>query len=222
MLKKIGSILITAVILAVSSMTVFAGNTDGSEIVSVPAGEITGDPDADSQNVVVETEEDLARKRFYSEYDSTLKNGAALDNGQFIMTITKPENNKDSTYKKSYIISGKSEFDDVVISAARLNRKTGEYELIRNTDGDSSWGIGSGIFSTEIILIDGVNNLLFISYRKSEMDEGKIQFNSITVELLPESITEKVTRKVAEIGKSIAKGLEKIQSDIDIFGRKSK
>jgi len=222
MLKKLGSILIIAVMLAVFSMTAFAGNTDGSASAGSSVEGITGDAAADEQNVAAETEEDIARKRFYSEYESVLKNGVALDNGQFIMTITKPEKDKDSTYKKSYIISGKSEFDDVVISVARLNRKTGEYELIRNTDGDISWGIGSGIFSTEILLVDGVNNLLFISYRKSEMVEGKIQFNSITVELLPESITDKITKKVAEIGQSIAKGLEKIQSDIDIFGRKSK
>jgi hypothetical protein len=222
MLKKLCVILIAAVMFTIFSMTAFAGNTEGSGSIDLPAQGITGDPAAGTQNSVVETEEEIARKRFNSEYESTLKNGEALDNGQFIMTITKPENDKDSTYKKSYIISGKSEFDDVVISVARLNRKTGEYELIRNTDGDRSWGIGSGIFSTEILLIDGVNNLLFISYRKSEMVEGKIQFNSVTVELLPESITDKVTRKAAEIGKSIAQGIEKIQSDIDIFGRKGK
>lgn len=222
MLKKLGAILIVAVMLAVFSVTVFAGNTDGSVSDGLPAVGITGNTAADVQNVVVETEEEIARKRFDSEYWGTLKNGTALDNGKFIMTITKPVDDKDSTYKKSYIISGKSDYDDVVISVARLNRKTGEYELIRNTDGDSSWGIGSGIFSTEILLIDGVNNLMFVSYRKSEMIEGKIQFNSITVELLPESLSDKVTRKVTEIGKGIAKGIEKIQSDIDIFGRKGK
>ncbi len=222
MLKKLSAVLIVAVMLAAFSMTVFAGSTDGSGSVGFPAEGIVGDSAADMQNVAMETEEDIAIKRFESEYWDTLKKGTALDNGKFIMTITKPENDKDSTYKKSYIISGKSEYDDVVISVARLNRETGEYELIHNTDGDSSWGIGSGIFSTEILLVEGVNNLMVVSYRESEMVEGKIQFNSITVELLPESISDKVTRKVAEIGTSIAKGIEKIQSDIDIFGRKGK
>ncbi len=223
MIKKLGAVLIAVLILLAFSMTVFAGNTEGSGGVGLSAEGITSAPAPDIQNAAVETEEDIARKHFDSEYWGTLKNGAALDNGKFIMTITKPENDKDSTYKRSYILSGKSDYDDVVISIARLNRKTNEYELISNTDGDKSWGIGSGIFSTEILLIDGVNNLMFISYRKSEMVEGKIQFNSITVELLPESLTDKITRKATEIGNSITNGIEKsYQSVIDIFGRKGK
>lgn len=222
MVKRLIAFLLFIVIMVVSSIAVFAGNTDetganASDVV------MSGTTESAEVNAEKETEADKARKEFDSRYISVLKNGEALDNGQFIMTITKPENDKDSTYKKSYVISGKSEYDDVVISVARLNRDTGEYELITNTDGERSWGIGSGVFSTEILLVKGVNNLMLISYRKSEMVAEKIQFNSITVELLPESLAEKIVKKTTDIGNSISKGFESVkQSVVDIFGGKNK
>jgi len=221
MVKRLIAVFVFIVIIAVPSMTVFAGNTEGTGVNAPDVG-VPGITEA-AAGAGEETEADKARKEFDTEYISALKNGKALDNGQFIMTITKPENDKDSTYKKSYVISGKSDYDDVIISVARLNKETGEYELIKNTDGESSWGIGSGIFSTEILLVKGVNNLMIISYRKSEMVAGKIQFNCITVELLPESLAEKIVKKTTDIGNSISKGFDAVkQSVVDIFGGKNK
>lgn len=222
MVKRYIAFLVFIVIITASSMAVFAGNTEGTGADASGTGMsgITADAEAGAGE---ETESDKARKEFNDKYINALKDGKALDNGQFIMTITKPENDKDSTYKKSYVISGKSAYDDVVISVARLNRDTGEYELIKNTDGESSWGIGSGVFSTEILLVKGVNNLMFISYRKSEMVAEKIQFNSVTVELLPESLAEKIVKKATDIGNNINKGFDAVkQSVVDIFGGKDK
>lgn len=129
-----------------------------------------------------------------------LKEGQALNTGEVIMTITRPDMDKYSTYKKTYIISGNSEHKDVVISIARLNRSKKEYEIIANTNGETSWGIGaSRIFSKEIDLEAGVNNLMFVSYRKSEMEESKIQYNSVTISLQEELVRDAALKKEPSI-----------------------
>lgn len=211
MLKKLGAILIAIFIITLSSMTVFAGYTGENEDM----GFFTP---ASVQNVI--SEEDLAREQFRSEYDNALKDGKALDNDLSLMTITKPETDEESTLIKSYKLSGKSDYDDVVISVARLNRGKGEYELIKNTAGDSSWGADGGFFTVEISLVDGVNNLMLISYRESEMEAGKIQFNSVTIQRMRERVADTaVSKRVINPEASIQSNIE---FTIDMFGGKSK
>lgn len=211
-----------------TSPAIYTGVTvTNSEGTNLPAGNSTGagesplNIDGEDAAAASASNDAVAEpSAFEKEYDSALKNGQALDTGETIMVITSPDKDKDSTYKKTYIISGKSSYDDVIISIARLNTTTGEYELIYNTDGEKSWGIGSsGIFSKEIELEKGVNNLMFISYRKSEMEGSKIQFNSVTIELLNESIKDRVLRKATDIKNDITDGLK---SFVDFVGGNTK
>jgi len=237
MVKKSVMLLVIFVLVAVLSMPVFAGNTEGTGIAgsagtasqtstngntgntgntdnngtrvagntaaSLPTGNAAGAGegtlDAADEGTAEEGPVDEAALKlalFNEELSKTLKDGQAINTGEIIMTITSPDKDKDSTYNKTYIISGKSEHTDVVISIARLNRSKEEYEIIANRNGETSWGIGaSGIFSKEIDLEAGVNNLMFVSYRKSEMEGSKIQYNSVTISLQERSVIDAALKK---------------------------
>ena len=149
-----------------------------------------------SANVFAGTD-DLALKEFEAKIQSILKKGQAMDNGDFIMTITRPENDKDSTYYKTYNITGKSDYDDLIVSIFRYDEKTGEYVPMTNTDGESSWEC-LGIFSTDIELEIGANTIMIHAYRKSEMTASRLQVNCFTIERLPEKIAERVVKNQTE------------------------
>ena len=228
MLKKLGAILIVIFIIALFSMTVFAGYPDDYENLGSYAP-------ASVQNIV--SKEDIAREKFWSEYYNALKDGKALDNDLSIITLKNPGKPNSSGYEKNCFITGESVYKDMVVSVARLNRGKGEYEIIQTTDGDTSWEVDGGVFCKKIFLLDGVNNLMLISYRKSEMEAGKIQFNSFTIKLLEETIADKAVKNTINIGPGSQNKVEfrvdtgkvefkvdmnKEKSAIDMFGGKSK
>lgn len=126
---------------------------------------------------------------------------------QFIVTITKPEESKDSTYKKSYIISGITEYSDVKVLLAIYDEDEKEYVPLENTDGENTWDIGKfGVFSKEITLSKGVNKIRIAAYRTSQKDkltEGKIQVNRFTITLLNESIKDKIFDSIRDFTKNI-------------------
>ncbi|NMA32969.1 MAG: hypothetical protein GX940_00235, partial [Clostridiaceae bacterium] len=114
--------------------------------------------------------------------------GVPVDNGQFIMTINVPDNIEEqvSIYGTELDFSGETEYTDIEILIARLNSETGMYQIIELPDGDDMIAAGSGVFSKVIELEYGENNLLIISYRSSEKDATRIQYNSISVMALKE------------------------------------
>ncbi|MGE5613624.1 MAG: hypothetical protein ACM3XR_04400 [Bacillota bacterium] len=166
-MKKILALILALILIAAFSANVFAGD------------------------------DDLALEEFEDKVRSILKNGQAIDNGDFIMTITRPEKDKDSTYYKTYNITGKSEYSDVVISIYRYDENAGEYVPMTNTDGESSWDC-LGIFSTDIGLEVGANKIMIQAYRKSEMIASRLQVNCFTIERLPEKIAERVVKNQIE------------------------
>lgn len=117
-----------------------------------------------------------------------LEEGVPVDNGQFIMTINVPDNIEEqvSIYGTELDFSGETEYTDIEILIARLNSETGMYQIIELPDGDDMIAAGSGVFSKVIELEYGENNLLIISYRSSEKDATRIQYNSISVMALKE------------------------------------
>lgn len=250
MLKKLSFLAIVFILISVSSMEVFAGKTEGTDIVQNDAAtgvvtttsldKLSGEPDeaaADATGITPADGSDAAaitkssadkeevkvdkttKSSVEIEIEKVLKDGKAFDNGQSIMTITSPEKDKESTYFKDYILSGKSEYDDIVVMAARFNEKSGEYKLIRNTSGERTWETTSGLFSTEIELNMGANKLMIITYRKSQSEEPKLQVNCYTIELLNESILDRVIKKSTEIVKKTAEIGDNISK---YFGGKSK
>lgn len=246
MLKKMCALLVVLIMITASTAIAFAGNPDGIGNTSSPAiadmqqssttgsSVSTGDvkTGTTSEGAISGTEANNAKNNklvspkpdFESIFQNALKNGRAMDNGQFMVIITSPDKDKDSTYKKSYILSGNSEYDDVIISIAKYNDATGEYEQMSNTDGESSWEISSaGFFSKEILLTKGTNKIKIMSYSAAQKEESKLQINCFTIELLDETIAERVVKKTAEIGANVGKDIgNSVQQLINFLGGKSK
>lgn len=114
-----------------------------------------------------------------------LKAGKPVNNGQFIITIKKPENIEGSittyTYETTFEISGETEYTDAEMLIAMLNKESGVYELIELPDGDQAIDASSGAMSTELELEPGEYNLLLIAYRTSEKDPELVQYTPISV-----------------------------------------
>jgi|GEM_PF-2883439 len=237
MFKKLIALTIALLIITASSMSVFAGNPEGGG--NTPSRPSTGSaltsPGALSKNSTTTesaiSEELKSNKLLRAAFDAALENalrsGKAEDNGELILHITRPENNRESTYKKTYVLSGQSlnDYSDLVVSIARYNDKTGEYEPMVNTDGESSWNCYSA-FSKEISLSQGANKIKILAYRKSKMEESKIQVNCFTIEQLNESIADKVVRKTNEISSNVGEDINKISRQvtnlIDLLSGKAK
>ena len=180
MFKKFIAVLLVLIIIAISSIGAFAITSEGA----VTTGGAIDAKVNDFQNVI----------------ENTLEQGEAVNNDETIMTITSPDEDKDSTYIKSYILSGNSRHNDVKIIIARYNEDTNTYERMENTDGESSWDIGDfRLFSKEIILNPGTNKIMIMSYRTSNLEETGLQVNCFTIELLDESIIGKVIRRAKDI-----------------------
>lgn len=177
-----------------------------SESAITTESAITSESAIDAESAITTKKQD-----FEKVFNSVLEDGMAVNNGQFNMTITSPDEDKNSTYMKSYVLSGNSKYNDVVISIAKYNEDTNKYEPMYNTDGESSWEIGDfRLFSKEIILAKGINKIKIISHRTSQMEEAlleNIQVNCFTIELLNDSIIKKVIRKTTEFGNDISKSI---------------
>lgn len=183
MLKKVSALIIVLFILMISSAGVFANND----------GVLDEKPDFD----------DIL--------ESVMKNTEAVDNESLILRITspvkEPEKDKIATYSNSIILTGNSEYTDVVVAIARYNEGTEQYEWIENTDGESTWELGSfRMFSKTMKLKKGINNIKIISYRTTlieEADQDNIQVNCFTIESLEKPFFTKLTETVKESFKSI-------------------
>lgn len=211
MLKKLSALTVAIMIIIVSSMSVFAGNpTDagGTYTRSLTGSAVTSgsalERNSSTTESALQKSDKLSAAAFEAALANALRNGKAEDNGEFILRITSPDKDKDSTYKKTYVLSGEAlyDYDDLVISIAKYNEQTNEYETMFNTDGESTWAC-YGVFSKEISLSTGANKIKILTYRKSQMGDPKFQINCFTIELLKESIADKVVRKSAEIGEDI-------------------
>lgn len=237
MFRKFFTILLILMVISAFSLNAFAGKIEGGisaengfvagvvENVPAESGFVAGVVENDGSTEAAPSVKDAApaKTKFEVALENALRNGKATDNGQFVMVITSPDKGKDSTYKKSYVLSGKSESDDVVIAIARYNESAGEYEPMKNTVGYSTWVCSSGIFSEEILLNKGVNKIKILSYRISQKDEMNWQVNCFTIELLDESIANRVIRKGTEIGAGIGEGVSAgFKSILELLGGKSR
>jgi hypothetical protein len=201
MKKILACTLILIIIIVAFSTSVFAGKTGGTGGNAFEGKVLkTGKSNASESAVKVTAEDkaaDAALKEFEDAVRSILKKGQAMDNGDFIMTITRPENDRDSTYFKTYNVTGRSDYSDLVVSIFKYDEEVGEYVPMTNTDGESSWDC-LGIFSTDIELAVGANKIMIHAYRKSEMVASKLQVNCFTIERLPVKIAERVVKNQTE------------------------
>ena len=170
MMKKIICIVITLVLCVSLSTAVFA----------------TG-------GVAVNTDDS-----FQAALDRIVRSKNIEETPQFLVTITRPASNEmvRNTTGRSYIISGITARSDITVVLAIRDEATGNYNYFKNTEGFSSWNIGSiGIFTKEVSLNQGPNNLKIIAYRNSEkenLEVGKnVQVNYFTVTVLRETMRER-------------------------------
>jgi hypothetical protein len=209
MLKKLIAGLLALIILATLSISAYAIPSDGISNAIQPTG--SGIPQSPTESAIKSTtssksaisevdntsEAAISNKEekkpvFEEVYNDVLKDGTTIKSDYFVMTITNPQKDKESTVYKSYILSGNSKYDDVIISIAKYNDDTGEYEPMKNTDGEYYWNIGEyRLFSKEILLSEGPNKIKMIAYRTSQKEEAlkeNIQVDCFTISLLKESI----------------------------------
>lgn len=208
MLRRISAIFIVLIIISLSSVNVFAGQTEDAAAVSqIP----------EKSNAASEEK----KPDFGAFIYTVMEKGEAVNNGLDIIEITSPDEPKDSTYNESYVLSGNTKDSDVIVTIARYNEETGSYELIKNTDGESSWEIGSiRIFTKEIMLNKGTNKIMIISYRSTQKEEAtldNVQFNCFTIEKLDRSIKDEIIKISKEAATNIGEGFKTL---IDIFGKK--
>lgn len=190
MLKKFVCMLLVFSILSVFGMTVFAAPTDSPTVTP------TATPTATPQVKAEKAADSLAD--VFKAADEETK--------QFLVTITKPDKETDSTYKSSYVISGVSEKTGVTVVLQVYDADAGEYVSMENTDGESSWEIGSfGMFSKEIELKKGANAIKILAYKtpqKGAPEVKDIQVCKFTITLLDSGI-KALFNQVADFTKGV-------------------
>ena len=158
------------------------GNMDGTAV---------SDPASTEGEPVSETEH--AEK---SPMDEIMESADVAATEQFLVTITRPVGDE-TTFKKTFVICGVTEESDVRVALAVKDEESGKYSYLKNTEGNSSWDIGSiGIFTKEINLAEGTNSIKIAAYKKGESGELKpgenLQISYYTITVLKESIRQKI------------------------------
>lgn len=125
----------------------------------------------------------------------------------FFVTITKPEEDKDTTYKKSYVISGNAKVQGIRVWVLRYNSDTKRYEKISDTDGVNYWDIGSsGLFAREFLLKNGENRIRVVAQKNNLSDDKpdtRTQITDFTITKLDKSFFEDIFDNIGNIFKSV-------------------
>lgn len=233
MLKKLSAISIALLITTASSMSVFAGNTEGfyTPSHSITGSAVTSPSALERYNnttgsavsrIDSKADETRSKAAFEKAFDELLRDGKAMDNGQFIMLVTKPDKDKEEDFlrygeegKADYLLTGKSNYNDVIITIAKYDEASCEYKRYNTTMGESSWK--SSELSDEIPLTKGANKIKILVYRESQINGANldnVQVNSFTISLFSEAAEKSAVKKnpiaPAGIGKEIENGLTKL------------
>lgn len=179
MFKKLMCTLLVIAIISVFGLTAFAAPADIPSVTPEAGIQKEADP-----NDILSTEvRDILKK-------------ATGVTKRLLVTIIRPDQETDSTYKSTYVISGVTDFVDVRVVLEVYNEESNEYVLMKNTDGESFWNIGRfGVFSKEIKLKEGMNRFRILAYmtsQESTLKEEDVQVKKFTVTLLKASIKDKI------------------------------
>jgi len=134
--------------------------------------------------------------------DDLIKSKDVGETKQFLATITKPVGDE-TTFKKSYVVCGYSDLEEISIAIAVYNASKEQYVYVSE---DSILDV-SGIFSKEIPLHLGANKLKIVAFPKSEINNLKPGVNAqvtyFTVTVLKESVKDKIIQGVLKVKDSI-------------------
>jgi len=189
MLKKLICTLLVFIITLVFGMTAFADPTDSPKPASTPTPAVT----LQTKPSFTPSFTPSAKTQASSTKLEDILTEVTNETKQFLVTITRPEYDTDSTYKSSYVISGVSASTDTDITVVLqvYDKESESYVPMQNSDGESSWEIGSfGVFSKELQLTEGENKIRILAYKTSQNDWKlkDIQANKFTVTLLKSGI----------------------------------
>jgi hypothetical protein len=201
MFKKLVGVLLIIFILSMCGLNAFADPTNETTPTDVGKQDTTvDDSDKDVPKVTVD---DILNEALQQE----------SGNGKKIVSISKPEDDKDSTYKKTYVISGVTDYDDVKIVLTKYDSDEKKYVPLKDEDGKYKWDVGSfGAFAREITLTKGANKIRLLAYHIQKEDELKlddVQIKDLTITLLNETIKDKVINTFVTIKEQIKNAFEK-------------
>ena len=112
-----------------------------------------------------------------------------------LVKITRPEGSEESTFKKTYLICGNTDKEGVTVELSVYDDSLGYYVPYFNTEGESSWVIGSsGMFMKEVELKSGANLIKIFAYRNSDPQDQ--QTETFTITLLKENLKDKIVNGV--------------------------
>lgn len=196
MFKKLVGVLLILVMISMCGLSVFADPTDNS------APGDTGKQDSTVDNSV----KDAPKVSVDDILNKALEEGT--ENSKTIVTISKPSDGKDSTYKKTYVISGVTDYENVMLVFAKYDSENKKYVPLKDEDGNFKWEVGSfGAFAREIKLSKGANKIRILAYRKppkaDELTIDDVQIKDLTITLLDETIKEKIMNTFVDIQKAI-------------------
>ncbi len=122
--------------------------------------------------------------------------------GKLLVTITMPDQSTVSITKKSYIVSGLSDYSGVTVVLQVYDEEQGKYVAMKNTDGESSWDIGDiGAFKKEIVLNEGVNKIRILAFKastKSVLKTEDVQVNKYSLILQKAGIKDVIVNAVVD------------------------
>jgi hypothetical protein len=102
---------------------------------------------------------------------------------QFLVKITKPEDNKIFTSSSSYTICGQvvdkdADIGNLKVSILKKSSDKNKYEPYRDENGEMTWKIGElGLFMKQVQLKEGINDIRAVIYKESEKDNLQINVN---------------------------------------------
>ncbi len=192
-MRKLAALILAITIIMTFAIPAYAAPTDSSSVSSTEPGGTGG--------TAVESKLPAAILAMLENADT------AQSETQFMLTITRPDEETDSTYKKSYVISGdtwNTGYTDVRVVLGVFDEDTGSYKLMNNADLESSWDVGNyGAFAKEITLTKGANKIRILAYRTSEKGDfdssSNVQVTDFTIRLLDSNIVTKVMNSVVEL-----------------------
>lgn len=191
----------TAVYAAPSDATP-GGNTAGTSAVTAP------------EQTPEEKAAEEARIAFNKMLLGVMSDKDAINTDFLYITVTRPDSATDSTYEKSYVISGIAKKSDVRVYLGKYNENTKKYEAFKNKDGKSYWDVAEGkAFSKEILLEKGANKIKIVAYNTadtSKLKQEDFQVNSFTISLLERSVTTVIKNTIDSTLNNITDGIKSL------------
>lgn len=145
------------------------------------------------------------------QINSVIRDADTKDNNNGIIEIKKPDDSVITTFKESYTISGETSKKNVKVYLAKYDADKDAYVLFENSDGESSWNIGSyGKFAKGIQLSKGTNKFKIVAVVVSDsekLSKDDIQVFKFTITYFEKSLADRLLKGIQDGITDFAKAL---------------